>query len=287
VKVRTRMQLRSILEEEVESIRLHNELKSIIKEALLVELSAEMREIVKQIQRVVYGLKPASRSSEDDADTGNIDGAWGGGTDGKWFDHLSANADSSRHGEGGQLIAQTLSTRGLSWPEAARAMSSMTGQSFSGNPRGALAFLEWLENPPAPISLEDAQAALPIITLRSGSGETAQDVEVSHQARRQGPRRTRSRESGRVHVLTPVDGERIDIPDMPGRGRRGIWRIKVYFNQSLPLTRENLNDESKLRKIKINNSFINPISWLRVREEARNRIVSLLDQGLLQSQATE
>ena len=208
-----RPHLRKIIEEEFRSARREIDLRSLIREAALLE--GKWTSVVEKIQAIV-GAK--------------VDGDWGQETDRKWYAHLAgANVSEDTHGAGGERLVKMLKNKSAKWPEVAstfRKALGDAGKKFTGDPNGSLVFLEWLDDPGFPVPLKPV-GLLAKSKVRVGkevgtaklTSATGEEVEFDDWQRRR----------GKVHILVPSEaGDTIVVPGF----RRAIVRIKIVLRES-------------------------------------------------------
>jgi hypothetical protein len=131
--------LRKILSEEFKKAKRQSsdkkKLRSLVRETLLLQENRT----VKQIQVLIGEF-----GSESDAD-----GRWtSSGTDPAWYAHIRDDWDEDRHGD--INLRNAILDDSYGWAEAYEFFNAATGNSVRPNPRGALEFLQWMEDPDPP-----------------------------------------------------------------------------------------------------------------------------------------
>ena len=224
--------------------------------AILVETAlnegSEDKDIVKKIQ-VIIGEFPDEESAS---------GKWSSQkTDPKWYSFINNKIKTpgwkEKHGDSSEEVISALGSKTIKWPKAAKIMTKSGISGMTGDPKGALNLLNWInqENPPEKLEVgldgktkekpkpdKDEKEKPPVKFAKRGEDDL---VVTSSGEKTRLEDYTRRR--NKVHILVPAKkGRGIRLSGFKQR----ITRIKIVFKDRGTL-RTHLSGKN-IKKLKIN-----------------------------------
>ena len=192
-------------------------------------------QVVKDIQAIV-GAPSCSRSR-------GCDGMWGPRTQGSWESHLERKFEEL--GEDWKDISHK-----AMWPDMSRAVSVIAGETFAGNPEGALLFLRHIgglqstreaevETEPVPTTVDTPQGSGPLDreVRRDASGRTVERELFPGSVASSSTEARVHRYIPRVPIMYDYMGSALRGPGQ-SKPEEKIKRVVVVMDTKLPLNNE-------------------------------------------------